>query len=49
MVIQVEPDVFKREKLRLERILDRGQYELRDIDKKLQKNDYLLYLSKHHN
>lgn len=37
MVIQVEPDVFKREKLRLERILDRGQYELRDIDKKQKK------------
>lgn len=37
MVIQVEPDVFKREKLRLERILDKGQFELKDIEKKLNK------------
>lgn len=37
MVIQVEPDIFKREKLRLERILDRGQFELKDIEKKQRK------------
>lgn len=37
MVIQVEPDVFKREKLRLEKILSRGESELKEIEKKQNK------------